>query len=49
MGTCSNLVFIYTSYMFCNLFQIDPGSITVLGIMGKIDQVDSVTGSLKLL
>lgn len=29
--------------------QIEAGSITVLGIMGKIDQVDSVTGSLKLL
>ncbi|CAG2236859.1 PTH2 [Mytilus edulis] len=29
--------------------QIEPGSITCLGIMGKIDQVDSVTGSLKLL
>ncbi|XP_060069986.1 probable peptidyl-tRNA hydrolase 2 [Ylistrum balloti] len=29
--------------------QIAAGSVTVLGIMGKIDVVDSVTGSLKLL
>ncbi|XP_076437813.1 putative peptidyl-tRNA hydrolase 2 [Babylonia areolata] len=29
--------------------QVAPGSITVLGIMGKIDVVDQVTGSLKLL
>lgn len=29
--------------------QIAAGSVTVLGIMGKIDVVDNVTGSLKLL
>ncbi|KAL8607669.1 hypothetical protein ACOMHN_039343 [Nucella lapillus] len=29
--------------------QVAPGAITVLGIMGKIDVVDQVTGSLKLL
>lgn len=29
--------------------QVAPGSATVLGIMGKIDAVDQVTGSLKLL
>ncbi|XP_025089359.1 probable peptidyl-tRNA hydrolase 2 isoform X2 [Pomacea canaliculata] len=29
--------------------QVAPGSVTVLGIMGKIDIIDQVTGSLKLL
>ncbi|KAK7091451.1 probable peptidyl-tRNA hydrolase 2 [Littorina saxatilis] len=29
--------------------QVAPGSVTVLGVMGKIDLVDQVTGALKLL
>ena len=31
------------------IFQIAAGSQTVLGIMGKLDVVDSITGKLKLL
>lgn len=31
------------------LTQVTPGSATVLGIFGRVDSVDKVTGKLKLL
>ena len=45
-----NLLYFITLYIVVFFIsQIAAGSQTVLGIMGKIDVVDSITGKLKLL